>query len=143
MYMCNKEVVDRLIELSKESFDVDEVPVGAVVVRDGAIIGEGVNNRENSNLISGHAEINAINAACKYIGDWRLDDCELYVSLKPCMMCTGAIIDARIKKIYYLCDRTNVCFDSGKYLKLLKIDDVDSYEKYVKLLKLFFENKRN
>lgn len=141
--MCNKEVVDRLIELSKESFDVDEVPVGAVIVRDGAIIGEGVNNRENSNLISGHAEINAINAACKYIGDWRLDDCELYVSLKPCMMCTGAIIDARIKKIYYLCDRTNVCFDSGKYLKLLKIDDVNSYEKYVKLLKLFFENKRN
>ena len=75
--------------------------------------------------------------------NWRLDDCELYVSLKPCMMCTGAIIDSRIKKIYYLCDRTNVCFEAGKYLNLQKIDDDVSCDEYVKLLKLFFENKRN
>lgn len=143
MYMYNKEIVNRVIELSQRSFDLDEVPVGAVVVRNGIIIGEGMNNREKNDIISGHAEINAINAACCYIGDWRLDDCELYVSLKPCMMCTGAIIDARIKKVYYLCDRTNVCFDSGKYLNLLKIDDIDGYDKYIKLLKLFFENKRN
>ena len=141
--MCNKEIVDRVIELSRQSFDKDEVPVGAVVVRDNEIIGEGINNRENNNVVSGHAEINAINAACQVIGDWRLDDCELYVSLKPCMMCTGAIIDSRIKTVYYLCDRTNVCFESGEYLNLMKIDDSTSCEEYVKLLKLFFENKRN
>ena len=141
--MCNKEIVDRVIELSRQSFDKDEVPVGAVVVRDNEIIGEGINNRENNNVVSGHAEINAINAACQVIGDWRLDDCELYVSLKPCMMCTGAIIDSRIKTVYYLCDRTNVCFESGEYLNLMKIDDSTCCEEYIKLLKLFFENKRN
>ena len=141
--MCNKEIVDRVIELSRQSFDKDEVPVGAVVVRDNEIIGEGINNRENNNVVSGHAEINAINAACQVIGDWRLDDCELYLSLKPCMMCTGAIIDSRIKTVYYLCDRTNVCFESGEYLNLMKIDDSTCCEEYIKLLKLFFENKRN
>ena len=141
--MYNKEFVDRVIELSRQSFDNDEVPVGAVIVCNGKIIGEGINNRENDNVISGHAEINAINAACRMIGDWRLDDCELYVALKPCMMCSGAIIDARIKNVYYLCDRTNVCFESGKYLNLLKIDDEMSCNEYIKLLKMFFENKRN
>ena len=143
MCMYNKEIVDRVILLSHQSFDNDEVPVGAVVVQNGEIIGEGINNRENGNVVSGHAEINAINAACQVIGDWRLDGCDLYVSLKPCMMCAGAIIDSRIKNVYYLCDRTNVCFESGKYLNLLKIDDNNSCDEYIKLLKLFFENKRN
>ena len=81
--------------------------------------------------------------ACKNIGDWRLDNCELYVSLKPCMMCTGAIVDSRIKKVYYLCDRTNVCFEPGEYLTIEKINNVEMHEKYMKLLQLFFENKRN
>jgi len=141
--MCNKKIIDRIVELSQQSFDMDEVPVGAVVVKDGMIIGEGMNNRESSDLVSGHAEINAINAACCYLGDWRLDGCELYVSLEPCMMCTGAIVESRIKSVYYLCDRTNVCFEPGKYLNLFKIDDVEGYNRYIKLLKLFFEIKRN
>lgn len=140
--MNEKDFVARILELSKISFDADEVPVGAVVVRDGIIVGEGINNREHDHIISGHAEINAINDACRKISDWRLDNCDLYVTLKPCMMCTGALIDSRIKSVYYLCDKTNVCFDDYNNLNLIKIND-DNYEReYVDLLKKFFENKR-
>lgn len=139
----NINFIDKIMELSQKSFDADEIPVGAIVVKDGMIVGAGINNRTGSNSVIGHAEINAIEMACKNIGDWRLDDCELYVSLKPCMMCTGAIVDSRIKKVYYLCDRTNVCFESSEYLSIQKINNVEMQEKYMKLLQLFFENKRN
>lgn len=139
----NINFIDKIMELSQKSFDADEIPVGAVVVKDGMIVGAGINNRTGSNSVIGHAEINAIEMACKNIGDWRLDDCELYVSLKPCMMCTGAIVDSRIKKVYYLCDRTNVCFEPSEYLSIQKINNVEMQEKYMKLLQLFFENKRN
>lgn len=139
----NINFIDKIMELSQKSFDADEIPVGAIVVKDGTIVGAGINNRTGSNSVIGHAEINAIEMACKNIGDWRLDDCELYVSLKPCMMCTGAIVDSRIKKVYYLCDRTNVCFEPSEYLSIQKINNVEMQEKYMKLLQLFFENKRN
>ncbi len=139
----NINFIDKIMELSQKSFDADEIPVGAIVVKDGMIVGAGINNRTGSNSVIGHAEINAIEMACKNIGDWRLDDCELYVSLKPCMMCTGAIVDSRIKKVYYLCDRTNVCFEPSEYLSIQKINNVEMQEKYMKLLQLFFENKRN
>lgn len=139
----NINFIDKIMELSQKSFDADEIPVGAIVVKDGMIVGAGINNRTGSNSVIGHAEINAIEMACKNIGDWRLDDCELYVSLKPCMMCTGAIVDSRIRKVYYLCDRTNVCFEPSEYLSIQKINNVEMQEKYMKLLQLFFENKRN
>ena len=139
----NINFIDKIMELFQKSFDADEIPVGAIVVKDGMIVGAGINNRTGSNSVIGHAEINAIEMACKNIGDWRLDDCELYVSLKPCMMCTGAIVDSRIKKVYYLCDRTNVCFEPSEYLSIQKINNVEMQEKYMKLLQLFFENKRN
>ena len=140
----NRElVVDRLLELSKMAYDNDEIPVGAIVVRNGKIIGEGINNRNKDSSVIGHAEVNAIEMACKFIDDWRLDDCEMYTSLLPCMMCTGTILESRIRKVYYLCNRTNVCFEPGKYINIEIIDDVDSRNKYMRLLQLFFENKRN
>lgn len=138
-----KEFVDRIIQLSKKAYDNDEIPVGAVVVKNNMIIGEGINNRNENSSVIGHAEISAIEMACRHINDWRLDECELYVTLLPCMMCTGAIIESRIKKVYYLCDRTNVCFNSKEYLNVEKINDVDYSNNYLKLLQLFFENKRN
>lgn len=141
--MKRELVVDRLLELSKMAYDNDEIPVGAIVVRNGKIIGEGINNRNKDSSVIGHAEVNAIEMACKFIDDWRLDDCELYTSLLPCMMCTGTIFESRIRKVYYLCDRTNVCFDPRKYINIEIIDDVDSRNKYMHLLQLFFENKRN
>lgn len=138
-----REFVGIIYDLAKKAYDLDEIPVGAIVVKDGKIIGEGVNSRHTNKSVVGHAEINAINEASKYIGDWRLDDCVMYVTLLPCMMCSGAIIESRIKKVYYLCNRTNVCFNTNEYVNVEKINLADYEEKYLNLLRLFFENKRN
>lgn len=78
-----------------------EVPVGAVVVCDGKIVGRGRNRRETKRTALGHAEIEAIGKACKKLGGWRLHRCDLYVTLEPCPMCAGAIINARIATVYY------------------------------------------
>ena len=139
----NEMFVKEIYDLALKSFDNDEIPVGAIVVKDGKVIGRGINNREQDNSVVGHAEINAINEACRYVGDWRLDGCELYVTLLPCMMCSGAIIESRIKKVYYLCNRTNVCFKTSEFINVIKINDNNLEEKYLKMLQLFFENKRN
>ena len=138
-----KEYLSKIYDLAKRAYDIDEIPVGAIIVRNNEIIGVGINSRESNKSVIGHAEINAIEAACKVVGDWRLDDCVMYVTLLPCMMCSGAILESRIKKVYYLCGRTNVCYDMLKYIDVEKINDVEMEEKCLKLLQLFFENKRN
>lgn len=79
----------------------DEVPIGCVIVKDDKIIARGHNLRETKQVSINHAEIIAIQKACKKIGSWRLEDCELYVTLEPCCMCAGAILQSRIKKIIY------------------------------------------
>lgn len=135
--------VKKIYDLARKSYDIDEIPVGAIIVKNGEIISEGINSREKMNSVVGHAEINAIEEACKVIGDWRLDECEMYVTLLPCMMCSGAILESRVKKVYYLCGRTNVCFDTAGYINVEKISNSEYEEKYLNLLKLFFENKRN
>jgi len=80
---------------------IDEVPIGAVVVKDGKIISRAYNKRETKQMATGHAEILAIEKACKKLGTWRLENCELYVTLEPCVMCTGAIINARIQRVIF------------------------------------------
>ena len=137
------EYVEKIYSLALESYEQDEIPVGAIVVKNDEIIGIGINNREKDNSVIGHAEINAIEMACKTVGDWRLDGCVMYVTLLPCMMCAGTILESRIDKVYYLCNRTNVCFDSSIYLNVEKIYNDEYEEKYLNLLRLFFENKRN
>ena len=87
------------IDEAMKSKEQDEVPVGAIVVYKNKIIGRG-HNENNNKSVSNHAEINAINEAIDYINDWRLNDCELYVTLEPCPMCAGAILKSRIKKVY-------------------------------------------
>ncbi len=78
-----------------------EIPIGAVIVYNNKIISRAYNKREKSQNATHHAEILAINKACKKLKSWRLEDCEIYVTLEPCIMCYGAIINARIKKLYY------------------------------------------
>ena len=139
----NEYYIRKIYDLAVDSFSCDEIPVGAIVVKNNEIIGVGINNRERDKSVIGHAEINAINDACKCVGDWRLDGCVMYVTLLPCMMCAGTILESRIDRVYYLCDRTNVCFNSSAYLNVEKIYNDEYEEKYLNLLKLFFENKRN
>jgi tRNA(adenine34) deaminase len=86
---------------AENSFSNEEVPVGAVVVRDGVIIGRGANRKEALRDPTAHAEILAITAAANSIGDWRLDGSTLYSTLEPCLMCAGAVIQARISRVVY------------------------------------------
>lgn len=103
----------RAIELAQIAAQKGEVPVGAVVVKDGQIIGEGYNMRESKKNALSHAETEAINAACNYLNDWRLDDCTIYVTLEPCPMCAGAIINARIREVVFgAYDLSMGCMDS-------------------------------
>ncbi len=99
----NLEYMKRALELAQIAFELGEVPVGAVIVKNstGEIVGEGYNLRESRKNALAHAEIMAINDACKRLGGWRLPDCSLYVTLEPCPMCCGAIINARIDKVFF------------------------------------------
>lgn len=85
---------------AQKAFEKDEVPVGAVIVRNGEVIAAGHNSRELSRDATAHAEMLAIREACKKLGGWRLIDCEMYVTLEPCPMCSGAILQSRIERLY-------------------------------------------
>lgn len=89
------------LELANKAQLEEEIPVGAVIVLNGEIISMGQNRRESTQNALKHAEIEAIESACKYLNSWRLTDCELYVTLEPCPMCAGAIINSRISRIIY------------------------------------------
>lgn len=89
------------LNLARLSAEEGEVPVGAIVVCDGKIVGEGRNRRETVKNALHHAEIEAINEACEALGGWRLWKCDMYVTLEPCPMCAGAIINSRIKNVYF------------------------------------------
>lgn len=99
----NTIYMERALKLAETAFSLGEVPVGAVIVRKntGEIIGEGYNLRESDKNALAHAEIIAINQACKTLGGWRLPECEMYVTLEPCPMCCGALINARIDDIFF------------------------------------------
>lgn len=131
--------------LAEKAMKNDEVPVGCVIVDKGNIIGCGYNKKEISNIAISHAEIMAIVDACKHKNSWRLDDCEMYITLSPCMMCTGAIIESRISKVYYLLDSTfyaNKCFSFDNLNTVLKYSDKELEDKYNEMLSNFFKNKR-
>ena len=89
------------IKQAEKARDIDEVPIGAVIVLDGKVIAKAHNLMEKSQIATSHAEILAINKACKKLNSWRLDGAELYCTMEPCAMCAGAIANARIKKVYF------------------------------------------
>lgn len=101
-FMQNKEFfMSAAICEAQKAYAIGETPVGAVVVKDGEIISRAHNLRETGKNALYHAEILAIDAACKVLGGWRLHQCDLYVTLEPCIMCSGAIVQARIKNLFY------------------------------------------
>jgi tRNA(adenine34) deaminase len=93
--------MDQAIALAKEAAACGEVPIGAVIVKDGEMVGRGYNQRETKRNALAHAEIMAIDQACRTLGGWRLSGCDLYVTLEPCPMCAGAIVQARISRVIY------------------------------------------
>lgn len=141
--------MDAALELAKEAGAEGEVPVGCVIVRNGEIVGRGRNRRETAKTALGHAEIEAISHACKNLGGWRLWECTLYVTLEPCPMCAGAIINARIPRVVFGASDEK-CGACGSVCDLFSMD-FNHHPQVVKgvreeesrkLLTQFFENLR-
>lgn len=110
------------IKQAKKAYALNEVPIGCVIVYEDKIIGRGYNRRVTDKNTLSHAELNAIKKASKKLGDWRLDDCEMYITLEPCQMCAGAIVQSRIKKVYAGCMNPKAgC--AGSVLNLLQMEE--------------------
>lgn len=135
------------IKEAKKAFEKEEVPVGAVIVKNNKIIARAHNTKESKKDATGHAEILAIKKACKKLDAWRLLDCEMYVTLEPCSMCAGALINSRIKKLYIGTDdnKTGACGSVLNLLEDYKFNHKIEVEKYILkdecegLLKKFFK----
>ena len=118
--MNDLECMDEALALARQAAAEGEVPVGCVIARSGEIVGRGRNRRESGRTALGHAEIEAIDQACRTLGGWRLWQCTLYVTLEPCPMCAGAIMNARIPRIVYGAkDTVNGCCGSAVDLFML------------------------
>lgn len=147
----NRKFLDLAFKYAEKAYKCDEVPIGAVIVKDNEVIGYGYNQKEKKNSVLEHAEIIAIRMASKKLNNWRLDDCDIYVTLDPCPMCASAIKQARIKNIYSAlsnldkenekvvvdilkCDKTNP--------KVTLISNIEP-DKSKKLLNSFFNIKRD
>ena len=116
---CNEKFMREALKEARKAYEKDEIPVGAIIVKDGKIISRAYNSRESSKNAIAHAEVLAIKKACKKLDAWRLLDCEMYVTLEPCPMCAGAIINSRISKIYIGTDDEK-SGDCGSKLNLLE-----------------------
>lgn len=141
--------MDAALELAREAAAEGEVPVGCVIVCNGQIVGRGRNRRETGKTALGHAEIEAIDQACETLGGWRLWECTLYVTLEPCPMCAGAIVNARIPRVVYgasdakcgacgsVCDLFSMAFNHHP-----QVEKGVREEECGQLLKEFFQNLR-
>lgn len=117
----DEKYMKQAIKLAKKAWNIEEVPIGCVIVHEGKVIGRGYNRRTTDKNPLAHAEMIAIKKASKKIGDWRLEDCTLYVTLEPCQMCSGAIVQARVKKVVVGCMNPKAgC--AGSILNLLQVD---------------------
>lgn len=135
---------------AKKAYALGEVPIGCVIVHDGKVIGRGYNRRNTDKNTLAHAEITAIRRASKIIGDWRLEDCTMYVTLEPCQMCAGAIVQARIPRVVMACMNPKAgC--AGSVLNVLDMPEFNHQAEAVRgvmeeecaaLLKTFFKELR-
>ena len=138
------------LKQAKKAYALGEVPIGCVIVHEGKIIGRGYNRRNTDKNTLAHAEITAINKASKVIGDWRLEECTLYVTLEPCQMCAGAIVQARIPAVVMGCMHPKAgC--AGSILNILEMPQFNHQVKVTRgileaecsqMLKTFFEELR-
>ena len=135
------DYLTKIIELSKKSLESGDVPIGAIIVKDGKIIGEGYNTREKNNDVMGHAEINAIKYASKNLNNWNLQGSVMYVTLKPCSMCLGVIRESRVDFVYYLLDKPEKKFEYSR-TAIHNFDDENAKEEYLGILQDFFKKLR-
>lgn len=148
--MLDKEFFMReALKEAKKAYKKEEIPVGAVIVKEGKIIARGHNLKELKNSSISHAEILAINKANKKLNAWRLGNCEMYITLEPCMMCMGAIINSRIKKIYIgtLDPKTGACesvinIENYKFNHVVEIETGILKDECEYILKDFFKMLR-
>lgn len=125
------------ITQAKKALENDDVPIGCVIVRDGKVIARGYNRRNKDRQSLAHAELMAIKKASKIVGDWRLEDCKMYVTLEPCQMCSGAIVQARIPEVVIGCMNPKAgC--AGSVINLL---DMAGFNHRVKITKGILENE--
>ena len=137
-YFMKKAIIN-----AKKAYKLDEVPIGAVIVKDNIIIASTYNRKELDNIATYHAEVLAINEACQKLNTWHLEDCTLYTTVEPCLMCTGAIIQSRISKVVY--GTNNKAFGYLSKLKDTKIEITQNIlkDECLNILTIFFQNKRN
>lgn len=133
--------IDFIIKESLISLDYKDVPIGAIIVKDGKIISSAYNTREKDQNVLGHAEINAIIDAQKKLNNWNLNGCDLYVSLKPCSMCSEIIKQSRISNVYYLVDKPE---EKKEFYKtnFNKINNHLKEQEYLSILSNFFKELR-
>ena len=132
---------EEIIKLSKKSLKYGDVPIGAIIVKDGFIIGKGYNTREKRESVLGHAEINAINMASKKLNNWNLNGSDLYVTLKPCSMCMKVIKQSRITNVYYLLDKLSTKHEFDQTI-IKKYENDEMSKIYLEILQSFFKNLR-
>ncbi len=148
--MKNEDFMKAAYLEAKKAFREDEVPIGCVIVRDGEIVAKAHNKKEHKNCALFHAEIECIQKACRKLDNWNLKGCDIYVTLEPCMMCTGAIVQSRIDRIFYGCkDPKGGALVSN--IRFKRIRNLNHYpeikgglmeEDCSQILKDFFKNKR-
>ena len=128
------------LKLAKKALKQGEVPVGAIIVKNNKIISKAYNKKEKTNDVTKHAEIIAISKACRKLKNWRLENCEMYVTMEPCMMCSGAIEQSRLKKIVYGVKNENYGYVHN--LKNIEIISQIYQNECKKLLQSFFKKRR-
>ncbi len=137
-----KKYIDEVIKMANKAKKQKEVPVGALIIFNNKIIAKAYNLKNKTQIATKHAEIIAIEKANRKIKSWRLNECVMIVTLEPCMMCAGAILESRIKKIYCLSKRKNECSIEWLRKNGVEVEFVENNIKSLMLLRSFFEKKR-
>ena len=151
MLTTDEKFMKQAIKQAKKAYAIGEVPIGCVIVHEGKIIGRGYNRRTIDKNVLAHAEIQAIRKACKKMNDWRLEECTMYVTLEPCQMCSGAIVQSRMTKVVIGCMNPKAgC--AGSILNLLQMEEFNHQveleigvleEECSQMMKTFFKELRD